>query len=412
MTLFKDAYMTSSFTARAIARVLPLVFAVAALGPATVGAQTAEGTAGAVHLGPVDLTPRIGWRAEYDDNVFRSSEKISDMVSRLGGSTEVRTRMRRLGITGNYSAQWVHYATLVSERGANLVSSTKVDFAFNRFIPYVSTAYDNSRDRIYTEIDTRPRTERLTLGFGGVVRLGGKTGVDISARRTNSSFDGTAVADGVNLGTALNRSTESVSLSLIQDVTPLTHLTFGGEIQREIFDAASFRSADESRIGVGFQSDGRIKGSARAGLRLHRPHDPALPESRGIFVSVATTMMIAERLNIGIGAQSDLAPSYRPGIAYFDSSSFDFSLSYAVHRSLRLSGTAGMIRSDYTDAPFVAFDGRLGVDTEMKYGSGISYLVGETMSIDFSGEYVKRTAPLVFRRFDGVVIRAGVSHAF
>ena len=398
-----------------ILRVLTVALGLA-LVPVPAVAQGADSNADAqIHLGPLDLRPVLSWRTTHEDNVFRSSEhRVSDLVSTLGATTDVRGQLRRVGLSASGAADWVHFSNLISERGANLGAALRLDFLFNRVVPYVSSSYRNSRQRVNPEIDIRPRIKQSVVAAGGVFHVGDKTAVDISAGRAIEGYARDATVDGVNLGTALNRASDHVTLSFLQEVTPLTRLTVAGEMQRDRFNVSQRRSADSILLTTGFESSGRINGSARAGVRILTPNDRSLPKFRAFFVSLGTSVTVLDRVRIGLDAERDLAPSYRQSVAYYESFNYRASLTYAMGASLRLSAEVGQRFADYrasAGAVTLAAD-QGGVDKETRYGSGISCQVGESVGIVFSGTYTERTSISVLRRFDGLSLSAGVNYAF
>jgi hypothetical protein len=345
--------------------------------------------------------------------VFRDPvAPISDIVSTFSARTSFRGQMRRVALSGSGTGDWVHYASLQSERGGNLGTTIKADFLFNRLVPYLTASYDNTRVRVNPEIDLRPRIEQSSVGVGGILHVGGKTSLDFSARRGTVAFDKTNV-NGVSLRRALDRSSDQFALALVQAVTPLTRIIVSAEQQQDRFTEAPFRGADNLRVMAGFESGGRIRGRVRAGMRVNRPHDAGLPESRGFLVGVGTTLTVRDRLQVGIDADRDLAPSYRPDIAYYESYSYGTSVSYAIRQSLRVHAQAAQRLADYRNGTGDAAVLELaGVEHETRYGTGVSYLLGQSMSVDFSGSYTERTSPAELRQFDGMSFRAGISHGF
>ena len=410
--------MTSPFTTRPAIRTLHVLTAalVLALTPARALAQAGDADAGGTaQVGPVGLKPSIGVRTEYDSNVFRTvTEPMADVISIVGANTDAQARVRRIGLTVNGAADWVHYSRFDRERGANASGGLKVDFLFNRFTPYVSTSYTNSRQRLNHEIDIRARNQQSTVAIGGIVHLGGKTDIELSATRSRTDYAGETMIDGVNLGAALNRSSDQVTLSMHREVTTRTRLTLSGEVDRDQFGVSSYRDADNMRLTAGFESTGAIKGHARAGMQMLKPSEPGVPAARGPFLSVGTTATVRDRLQIGVDAERDMVPSYRPTIAYYESYNYGGSISYALRRSLRLSAQIARRYADYQSGigllPSAA--DAAGIDVETSYGSGIRFLFGQSMSIDFAGTYTERTSPLLSRRFEGMNVRAGISHAF
>lgn len=409
--------MTSALRTCSAIRILQVVtFSVVMLVmPAHTFAQQSEiDPPGNLLAGPLGVVPRIQWQTEYDDNLYRSNVPISDIVSTIGGGTDVRARMRHVGLSLSGTADWVHYRRLTTERGANADGTVRLDFLFNRVSPYLTTSYRNTRNRLNLEIDTRPRTQQSTVGFGSIVRLGGKAALDVSASRARIAYGRRLEADGVVLGDALNRVSDQLAVKLLQQVTPLTSIYVAGELSRFDFDVASTRNADTLRVLAGFESTGVINGYARAGIRILKPQDSGLPESRGTYLSVGTTATVRDRVQIGIDAQRDVAPSYRRGVAYYEFYGYGGSITCAVARFLTMSMVVSQRVSDYRTGPGNAglASHHLDTDRETRYGPAIRYQIGQSVAIDVSGNYAERTSTLASRQFDGRSLRVGVSHAF
>ena len=377
--------------------------------------RTLEAPANGHLIGPLTLQPQNGWNAEYEDNVYRSAdEPISDIVSTLSADSNFRMKLRHLGLTASAGAEWVHFTNLVEERGVNGGTSLKLDFTLNRLAPYAGGSYENTRDRRNSEIDTRPRTKHLNLTLGTALRVSLKTMLDVSMTRTAIAYEATDVEDEVNLSQALNRVTDQYVLTLLQEITPLTHLTLTGEMQRDVFDSSSYKNADEMRLSAGFQSDGLFKGHARVGIRTQKPHDPWIPEFRGLFVSVATGTTLLDRIQLGVTAATDTEPSYRRGVAYYDAYNYGASIVYVMRPSVRLLARANQYYADYRDglaslSPSVE---AFGIERETRFESGVRFGLGQSMSIDFVGSYNERAADVASNRFESLAFRAGVSHAF
>ena len=374
------------------------------------GAETSEG----LHLGSLNLSPVVRWRSEYDDNIFHNAQPVSDTVSTLEGDTKLRGQVRRVGLTASGSAAWVHYNKLSYLGGTNLGGSLKLDFLFNRVVPYVSTSYSSSDRRQNPEIDTLPRFKTSSLAAGSVIRFGGKTTMDLSASRTNHDYASIEEFDGVGPYTTLNRESQHLALSFAQEVTTLTRLTVTGEMRQDRFDSSVNRDADYTRLTAGFESDGVVKGYARAGTRLYKPHDQDLPDSRGLFVQVGTSTTLFDKLGIRINADRDVAPSYRTEASYYESYGYGVTASYAVRRPLKISMNVGRRFADYSyaDTYSPSASAPLGMEFYKTYGSDVSYQVGTALTIHVSGTYQERESSQASRQFEGVTLLAGVSHAF
>jgi hypothetical protein len=365
-----------------------------------------------VTLGPVGVKPTIFWNTEYDDNLFRTNVPVSDIVSTIGFNTDIQGSARRVNVSARGSADWVHYAKFVNQRGANVAGSLRLDFQLNRFVPYASTSYINTRQRLNPELDTRPRVEESTFALGGLIHVGGKTAIDLSASRGTTGYAQGTDGDDALVGYALNRESNHVAVKLLQEITPLTRINVTGEVQRNRFDQSSRRNADNARLTAGFESSGRLNGHIRAGLRILKPEDPSLSESRGLYLSVATNATLKDRLQLGVDAERDVAPSYRFGAAYYEFYTYGGSITCAVLRSLRLTMLVSRRVADYPATLGTPVSTLYGTDRETKYGSGLRYQLGESMAIDLTGAFTNRTSTLASRQFDSLSLKAGVSHAF
>jgi hypothetical protein len=388
---------------------------VIALAPLAARAQDSDAdTSGNVIAGPLGVTPRVTWQTELDDNFYRTNVPISEVISTFGASTDARGRIRRIGLSVSGRADWVHFSKLVTERGANADAGLRLDFLFHRVVPYVTTSYRNTRERLNAEIDTRPRMQQTMFGAGSVVRLGGKTSLDFSATRARIAYGRSYEADGVILEDALNRVSDYATLKLLRHVTPLTHFHVTGEMFRHDFDMSLPRNSDNLRLMGGFESTGRVTGHARGGIRILRRRDQSVPESRGVYLSVGTSATVRDRVQIGVNAERDVAPSYRAGATYYDFYSYGGTITCAVVRSLRVSTAVNQRVAQYPtdssnlDLPF----NYLGTDRETRYGSAIRYQIGQSLAIDVAGTFITRSSTLASRQFDGRSIKVGVSHAF
>jgi hypothetical protein len=363
--------------------------------------------------GPLGITPGITWRTHYDDNVYRNGEHAeSDLVSTIGARAGVRRQIRRLGVSLSGGADWVHFDRLASERGANVDTGLRLDVRLNRFAPYVSTSYRNSRERLNPEIDTRPRIGRAAMAMGSAFRLGGaKTSLDLSYRRSMDVYNRSATVDGVRLADALNRASNSFGVQVRRELTPLTRINVRADLERDRFDTSS-RSANNLRLSTGFDSDGLINGSAQVGVRILKPQDPGRPESRRFFVSLGTGFTVRDRVQIGLDAHRDFAPSYTQAAAYYAAYSYGMSLSYAMLRVVRLSAQVDRRVADYRASSGAV--GAIGnrVDEEMRYGAGIGYSLGRSIGVNVSGTYSERTSTAALREFDGLSVGAGISYGF
>jgi hypothetical protein len=388
---------------------LGIVFACAA----PVAAQ--DGAAGVNAGAPSAVSASLDWLTTYDANVYRRDEqRVPDVYSTLSGALAVRHQFRRVGVTASGSADWMHFRRLITERGANGAGSLRLDFALNRVSPYVSASYTNSRRRRNLEIDTRPRIEESTIEGGALIRIGGKTELDLSARRSMHTYDAHAIADGVSLSQSLDQRADFVSVAVRQAVTPLTRFIVAADAGRDQFERSGARNADAVRLTGGFESEGRVDGRAVVGLHVLKPHDPGQREYRSLYLSLGTGVTLRDRLQMRVDAERSVAPSYRALTAYYERYSYGGLVTYAAGAALRVSASIGRRNTEYPVGDISAFStvDRVRSNQETRYGSEISYRLGTLMLVNVSGEYTERRSVETALRFHGLSFRAGVRHVF
>jgi hypothetical protein len=401
----------TAWAGRTVCRLLPIA-AIVVFAPA--GAAAQDGGGGAQTPASAGVHSSITWHSTYEDNVYRSADNpTAAMATTLSATAGADGRLRRLGASANGSASWVHYDRLQTESGADLGGSLRVSGLFYRVQPYLAGSYLTSRRRQNAEIDTRPRRVNSTVAAGGIVQLGGKTTADLSAGRSFEAYERSASFDGVNLASALNRGSDRFTLSVRQELTPLTRISVTGELRRDRFDVSSRRNGEFAYLTAGFQSDGFFHGDARVGLRILKPSDPALPESRGLFAAVGTSFSVRERLRVSLDAQRDVAPSYRPDSAYYQFYGIGGSLSYAIFRSLELSALVDRRFADYQFLEPVSRSlAHPDVEDALTYGGGVAYRLGDAVTMDLTGRYTKRLSQEASRRYHGLSMSAGIDYAF
>jgi hypothetical protein len=394
---------------RIVCRLLPLAAIVFA--PAWAAAQDGGGSQ---TIGPAGISSSLNWHSTYEDNVYRSADNpTADMATTLSGSLGAAGQLRRLGVSASGSASWVHYDKLQTESGADLGGSLRISGLFYRVQPYLAGSYLTSRRRQNAEIDTRPRLVSSELAAGGVVQLGGKTTADVSVGRSFLAYERSASVGGVNLASALNRGSDRVTLSVRQELTPLTRISVTGDVRRDRFDVSARRNAEFAYLTAGFQSDGFFHGDASVGLRIMKPSDPTLPESRGLFASVGTSFTVLERVRVSLDAQRDVAPSYRPDTPYYQFYGIGGALSYAIFRALEFSALVDRRFVDYHFLQPVSQSlANPPVEDELTYGGGVAYRLGNSVSMDLTGTYTKRLSQAASRRYHRLSVSAGIDYGF
>jgi hypothetical protein len=123
---------------------------------------------------------------------------------------------------------------------------------------------------------------------GTIVRLSGKTSVDVAGEQMGLLFDKSAQFRDLSLRDQLSRTTRRLESEVRFELTPLTRFTVGVDGQRTRFPFSADRDATGLRLttGLEFKPLALISGVARVGILRFRPIDTRQPGFLGPVASV------------------------------------------------------------------------------------------------------------------------------
>ena len=366
---------------------------------------------GRLYLNPTIMLTNLGW----DTNVFNTPDQLEpqkDFTMTVTPRSDLWLRMGRSWLTGYIKEDLVWYQTFGSERSANTSAGVGVLVPLNRLRFNVGASYLSTRERPGYEIDAR--SQRGELGYdGGVeIRARPKTFVGIRGARKTTGYDSDATFEGVSLSEALDRTLTSGAVTVRQQVTPLTAITFDFGRAQDRFEFSPLRDSDSTSaaVGVKFDTFAILKGSASIGYRDFEPVLAGLPAYQGLIATADLAYVAFGTTRIGVQAVRDVEYSFEITQPYYLLTGFSGSLTRRISRPLDVVGRVSFQKLDYRDRVGVIVAAPDRVDHVRTYGGGFGYHFGKDVRIGLNVDRQKRYSPVLDRHYHGFTFGTSVTY--
>jgi hypothetical protein len=345
--------------------------------------------------------------AGIDTNVFNEpdyAEPDRDFTITFTPAADVWMRMGRSWIVANVKEDLVWYDEFDSERSANGNFSASLLMPFNRLTAAVGGNWIDTRERPGFEIDTRAsRTERA---FNGIVEIRAlsKTFFGARAERRSIEFDEGESYQGADLSTELNRMVTSGGITVRNQLTPLTSITFAVGFEQDRFDFTPLRDSDSTRFDVGLNFDrfALIAGSASFGIRDFRPLSSDVPGYTGSTAAVNLSYTALGSTKLTVGVLRDVQYSYDVNQPYYLQTGFTTGIGQQIYGPVDAEFREGFDRLAYADraGADVAVTDR--VDHQRNYGGGVGYRLGRDLRLGFNVDRLRRESELPAHQYSGL----------
>jgi hypothetical protein len=225
-----------------------------------------------------------------------------------------------------------------------------------------------------------------------------------NVRRTSLEFAEGSRFEGVSLPRTLNSHTELVEGGVEVFLTPLTTFTVTASHERDRFDESPDRDADRLRIlpSVRFEAPAVVQGTFSFGYERFEPLSPDLTPYTGVVARGSLTHTLAERTRFDLSVARDVQYSFEEIEPYYVATGFRLTVTYQIHESVDVRGTAGQERMAYRTVETIA--GQPIDDTRDDrvdaIGAGVGYWLRSNVRIGVDVEYAKRTSVRPDRRYD------------
>lgn len=361
-----------------------------------------------LRAGPVLVNPTLAIpNAGIDNNVFNEpdyAEPDSDFTITFTPAADLWMRMGRSWIVGNVREDLVWYNEFESERSANGNFAASLLVPFNRLTAAVGGNWVDTSERPGFEIDTRAgRTERA---FNGIVEIRALSRTFFGARAEHRTieFDQGERYQGSELSAELNRTVTSGGVTVRNQLTPLTSITFAFGVEQDRFEFSPLRDSDSTRFDVGLNFDrfALVAGSARFGVRDFRPLSASVPGYTGSTASVNLSYTALESTKLTIGVIRDVQYSYDVNQPYYLQSGLAAGIGQQVYGPLDVEFRAGFDRLAYADRQGAVIAATDRVDHVRNYGGGVGYRLGRDVRLGFNVDRSRRRSELPAHQFRGL----------
>jgi hypothetical protein len=359
-----------------------------------------------MRIGPLFINPTLSLsNAGRDTNVFNESTNAkSDFTVTVTPATDLWLRFGPSWLQSNIKEEMVWFQQFSSERAANNSYNLKWLVPLNRLTLTPTWTYLNTRERPGFEIDAR--AQRTSMNYGGIAdfRFLSKTSVVVGANRTTTNFDKAAVFLGTNLHDELNRTSTTASLSLQQQITPLTSLSFSAAQTQDRFEFDSLRNSDSLGYAgsIKFDPAALIKGGASFGYRDFRPASPDLAGYKGFTMSGDMSYVLLGMTKFGASFNRDIQYSFDVNQPYYLQTGGGLSVSQQLFGPFDVVARGALTRLEYRDraGAVVAVSDR--VDHTTTYGGGLGFHISRDMRFGFNVDQSQRQSGVVSRQYKGL----------
>ncbi len=360
-----------------------------------------------VHIGPLLINPTLSLtNAGVDTNVFNeadSEKPQSDFTITATPASDLWLRVGRTWVGAVIKEDLVWYRKLASERSVNSSYILGWTVPLTRMTVTMGANWLNTRERPGFEIDAR--SKRNDRGYSGGVELRAlaKTFIGARGERRTVSFDKAAVFLGSNLHDELSRTQTTEALTLRRELTPLTSFTVDVSKEQDRFEFSPLRDSDSSQVSLGlkFDPDGIISGSAQVGYRHFTPLVSDVPGYNGSTAAVNVSYEARGRAKVTTQVTRDVQYSFDINQPYYLLTGVSGSVAQQIIGPVAGEGRIGRQRLSYRErtGTAVAVSGR--VDYVRTYGVGVSYHLGRELRLAFNVDHQTRTSDVDRRSYSG-----------
>jgi len=361
-----------------------------------------------MRIGPLYLNPTIALtNLGVDDNVFNDPDSAApkrDFTLTVTPRTDLWLHMGPTWVVGNIREDINWYQQYESERSANTTYAVGWRVPLSRVAFKVNAAYANSRERPGFEIDARALRTQVVYDGAAEIKALSRTYVGVTAQRDQTRFDESAAFRGTNLHDELNRVSTQVGVTVREQVTTLTSITFTTQRAHDRFEFEPLRDAryTNTLVSVSFDPAALINGSASFGFTNFEPVDPNLPPFKGLIEQVSLSYTLLGATKFSITAGRGVQYSYDLAQPYYVQTGYSASIAQQIFGPFDVVGRIGRQSLDYRDRVGATVLAPNRSDHVSTYGGGVGYHLGKSLRLGFNVDHSDRTSPLDDRTYKGL----------
>lgn len=371
-----------------------------------------------LRLGPLALAPTIaltnlGW----DSNVFQrpvDADPVGDFTATIAPELQGWLRLGRARASFRGALNYAYFRDYPSERSTDTAYGGRLELPQARVGPYVSARWIDARQRFGFEIDERTRRKEQTVVGGVVLRMAGRTQIDVAGRRSRLDFTRTDTLLDPLVSDFYDYTSHGLTLTVRRDLTPLTAVTVVVDGYQDRFDIFPQRDSNAFGVSSGFEFKplALISGRALVGWTRVNVIEAGGSLFSGFVTSVDLGYTLLGATRFGIQAERGLSYSAIRGQHAFLLEQVKLSVLHRLDGNWDIGGRVGWYRSTYglflnllpeTDVPL-----EKNHENVADYGGALGYRLGPDTRIAFDViRFHRRSSVAVGREYK--VTRAGMS---
>ncbi len=363
--------------------------------------------------GLIEWSPTLSLRDfGHDSNIFLepSGRALEDITGTLSPAVRAAIVSPRYELRSSAVFDFVYFQRYAEQRAFNQQYAARAAVTVSLFQPFVAGEWHRARDRQSPEVDLRARriNQVITAGLG-LFALS-RTSLSLSVSRGEVEFAEGQLFDGVDLATALNRSSETASAGLSFAVTPLTSLKASASVQRDSYSQIAGKDQRSERLSVGveFAPTAVIRGHATFGYARLTVEDAAAIPFQGFTTDVDVSWSILDVTVVKAVYTRETTASIRE--PYYLQTLYGLEVRQAFLGPFELLARASRQELNYPGLPGRAVQGHR--DHLRAYAAGFAVRLSDTSSLDTTYEVSDRQSTDVNLRFDRRRLITSVSLGF
>ncbi len=366
-------------------------------------------------IGVLGVAPRISvTNVGVDTNVFNSPvnpQSAFTTTTSPGLGLWLRTGRGLLSLEGRLD--FVYYAKYTEQGSVNSAAEGNYQYRFNRLRPWASFRVLDTRQRPGFEIDLRAKRFEDDLKAGVDFRLASKSFLIVGYGAQSTVYDDGQVYAGQPLDEALNRKSDTVSLSFRQALTPLTTVTLVASRQEERFEFTTARNSNSGHYTLGFDLGqfALIRGRAVVGFRsLAAAEGGTQPSFRGLTADIGVSYTAPSQTRFNLTANRDIQYSYDVANPYYLQTGYLVTITQRIVGRWDFQATGGRNVLAYKGTPLPNGEERR--DYVDHVGGGIGYQLRADVHAGFNVFQEHRQSPIPTNNYRGMMAGLSVSYGY
>ena len=350
-----------------------------------------------------------------DANVFNeATDPKRDFTATISPRTDLYLRFLGTWFTGLVNEDIVWYQKYSSERQGNTTYGLAWKWPLTRFTVNTSANHTSTRERSGYEIDSRAERAQNAFSAGASFRFLVNTGIEFTARRDTTDYDEASEFDGVNLHNELNVVGTTMTIGLIQKVTPLTTATFAMSRREDRFPFNPLRDSNktEARLSVAFDPMALLKGSLSVGYTDFQPLSPVFPKYTGATLAASLSYTLLGITKFTLAADRQVQNSYDIAQPYFIQSGASLEVAQQVYGHFDVVVRGGFESLGYRDRQDIVVDFANRTDHVFRYGAGVGYHQGRNLRIGLNFDQARRESVIGSRDFTRPSFGTSITYDF